>query len=118
MSPFEGDEELPLPPAPSAGPSEPRRHVTVEEVEDAETDGRFVQPYPGEVGTPLGRGETKFEALRKAHAKSDLPPWTPFKDEEEWELAEFMMRNLTKTGIEEYTHLSAVCFAVRSIFID
>jgi len=51
-----------------------------------------------------------FEAIRAAQEEKGLDVWGPFKDGREWELVRWLMRNVGKSGIEEFTNLSMVTF--------
>ena len=49
-----------------------------------------------------------FELLEAAELEKGEDKWVPFCDEDEWELACFMMKNLRKTKIDELLKLSHV----------
>jgi len=86
-----------------------RARVTVEEVEDVEASGtRFPQPYTGSVAEVLGLGRTDFQRFQEEHDASRQPPWTPFKTKDEWELAEWLLKRVNKTGIDEFLKLPIV----------
>jgi hypothetical protein len=83
-------------------PDSKRRKVTIEEVEDVDAPGRstdeeggsevgeefeFIEDFPKEAGTPGRRKKTPFEKLQKSQSEGNKEPFTPFADNEEWELA-------------------------------
>ncbi|KAJ7662855.1 hypothetical protein B0H17DRAFT_1185009 [Mycena rosella] len=111
-------------PPPSASPEPPEppqsRGVTVEEVldeDDPQNFSRFVEAFPGEedfpgrtafVGanaTTIGEGETVFERMRAAQAAAGVAPHTPFSDEDEWELANWLSKNVSQTVTDVYLKL-------------
>lgn len=90
--------------------------VTVEEVEDDNDPQyfqRFVEPYPIENTPRLCKGTTKFEEWRGMCERDGHTPLEPFKSQEEWELASWLMRNIGKTNIDEYLKLEIVCLVFK-----
>ncbi|KAJ7737951.1 Zn-finger domain-containing protein [Mycena metata] len=92
----------------------PSRRATVEEVEDEgdpENFGRFVEPFENEeegrapAGTPLEKGETLFERMYADQNAKNGTDFGPFCDEEEWDLARWLMKNVNQTGTDEYLKL-------------
>jgi hypothetical protein len=85
-----------------------RPRVTVEEVDD-ETEGlREVHEYPASVAEEKGFGVTMFENMFEDQQAMMETPWTPFRDEEEWELSQWMMKRVNQTGIDEFLKLPIV----------
>ena len=70
--------------------------------------GCFTEQYLGIATTVLGRKKTVFESLEAAELEKGENKWAPFRDEDEWELARFLMRNLGQTKINEMLKLSLV----------
>lgn len=76
-------------------PVQSRRSATVEEVPD-EGDkypgARFVETCPPEwkAGAIWGHGVPEFEKIYQAEGDNK---WGPFQDQEEWELAQWLIRN-------------------------
>ena len=56
----------------------------------------------------LGKQKTVFEHLEAAEVERGDSEWAPFCDEDKWELAQFMMKNLGQTKINELLKLSSV----------
>jgi hypothetical protein len=84
--------------------------VTVEEEEDVDApNARFPMKYPGGAAEVLGEGKTEFERLRDKQEAAGSTPHEPFEDQDEWELAEWLMKRANKTGIEEFLKLPIVC---------
>lgn len=89
----------------------PNRRTTVEEVEDEEAPGRYGRDYnPDEVAHPLGEGQTVFERLREKQIEAGLAskPWAPFEDEEEWDLAQWLIKEVSQTAADKFLKLAIV----------
>ncbi|KAF7350108.1 hypothetical protein MVEN_01312900 [Mycena venus] len=69
-----------------------RRRATVEEVED-EKDEQYVEDFPKDTNTGEWREccKTYFQKLRDEQKDAGNAPWYPFKTEDEWELAKWLM---------------------------
>jgi len=70
--------------------------------------GCFSEQYMGVTAKILGRKQTVFEAQEAAEIARGDSEWAPFRDQDEWELARFMMKNLGQTKINELLKLSSV----------
>ena len=70
--------------------------------------GRFTEQYLGIAATILGREKMIFECLKAAEDERGDGKWAPFHDEDEWELARFLMKNLGQTKIDEFLKLPSV----------
>ena len=89
----------------------PNRQMSVKEVEDEEVAGRYGRDYDlDEVAHPLGGGQTAFERLRGEQTEAGLgsKPWAPFEDEEEWDLAQFLIKEVSQTAADQFLKLSIV----------
>jgi hypothetical protein len=95
-------------PDPQPEPPAKRLRVSIEEVEDEDSPGRYIEPYPEPVGGSVGRGEVPFETHRREQAEKGQSPCFPFKDEDEFQLAEWMMKSIGHNSIEELLKLNAV----------
>lgn len=108
------DMHLPRQPYSSSGSPEPpvSKRARVEEVEDEEVPTRFHRSYPGRAADVVGFGATGFEEIRADQASSSKAsenPWEPFMDEEEWELAEWLMTETTQQARDKFLKLPIVC---------
>ncbi|KAG1738002.1 hypothetical protein EDB19DRAFT_1909445 [Suillus lakei] len=76
----------------------------VEEVADEEELTRFAKVFPCPVADVLGVGQTGFEEIWKEQIDMGLEgnPWTPFCNEEEWKLAEWLAKRVNKTGTDKF----------------
>lgn len=108
---------------PSTEPSEATsRRPTVEDVEDEdevdrrrreskEAWTRYIKSFPPEfkAGMRLGRGKTNFEKLREAQQERGESPLGPFLDEDEWELAQWLVANVGQRATDRFLKLNIVC---------
>jgi hypothetical protein len=92
--------------APAAPATEKRKSVWIEEeVDEDEVEGdevyvesfaeemRAGEPLQGAEGKGKGEAKTVFEELREDQKKYGLPPYYPFSDEDEWEVARWLMES-------------------------
>jgi hypothetical protein len=96
---------------PSSSASDSReRRARVEEVEDEEagTQSRWIKDYPRPAGTPGRPAQSYFEMVRDEQKKNSDPPWAPFKDEEEWGLAQWLITNVGQNATDKYLKLPIV----------
>lgn len=71
---------------------------------------RFVEKYPEEAATILEGREGLFETWRKEDRRvGDGNRWAPFANKNEWELAQWLMKNVGQNKIEEFFKLGLVC---------
>ncbi|KAJ7651800.1 hypothetical protein B0H17DRAFT_832323, partial [Mycena rosella] len=52
--------------------------------------------------------KTKFEEIRDDEILKGAEVWGPFKDESEWELAKWLIKNVGHTAADEFLKLSIV----------
>ena len=82
-----------------------------EEMEDLPcwpASGRFTEQYPGVTATILGKEMTIFESMEAAEFDNGENEWAPFLDEDEWELAQFLMQNVGQKKMDKYLKLKMV----------
>ncbi|KZT29567.1 hypothetical protein NEOLEDRAFT_1175239 [Neolentinus lepideus HHB14362 ss-1] len=72
---------------------------------DMGTD-RWAEPFPGKAGIAVGKGKTDFEAWKEVLERGECGAWAPFKDDDEWELAQWLVENVGKNKIDEYLKLN------------
>jgi hypothetical protein len=98
------------PVSPDVSDLEPQsKRARVEEVDDEEAGGlrRWVQEFEG-AAEELAEGKTLFDELREQQEAMCEPPLAPFADEEEWELAQWLMKNATQTATDQFLKLKGV----------
>ncbi|KAJ6537137.1 hypothetical protein B0H19DRAFT_1213719 [Mycena capillaripes] len=105
------DREEPIPPPESIPHS---RRPTVQEVPDEgdpENFGRFVEFFEHEEqgrsmpARPLRPGETLFQRMHAQQEIKGTTPFAPFRDKEEWDLAQWLSKNVSQTATDEYLAL-------------
>jgi hypothetical protein len=86
--------------------------VEIEEIEDedAQWPQSHRETYPDHVAKVLGRGKTVFEELQDKQEAMGESEWAPFESRDEWELAQWLMKNVGQRSIDEYLKLSIVSF--------
>jgi hypothetical protein len=111
-----GDDFVPVQPEPTS-PSldnaneRPSKCARVEEVEDEDAPGRrYVESYPDGAAEILGRSKTKFDAYREGQDERGEPRWAPFRDADEWELAQWLLKNVGQMKIDEFLKLNIVSY--------
>ena len=70
--------------------------------------GHFTEQYTSVAATILGKKRTMFECLEAAELEKDESKWAPFHNEDEWELAPYLMKDLGQKKIDELLKLSHV----------
>ena len=82
----------------------------MEEVDDEEAGGccRWAQEFNG-AAEELGEGKTIFEEICERQEAMCEPPKAPFADEDEWDLARWLMKNVTQTATNEFLKMKGVC---------
>ena len=99
------------PPPTNTGQSDRQdRRARVEEVEDEEAGGlrRWVEDYPQPAGTAGTASPSYFEQVRAEQVRRGQDPWAPFEDQDEWELAEWLMMNVGQNATDSYLKLPIV----------
>ncbi|KAH9979692.1 hypothetical protein BJV74DRAFT_879402 [Russula compacta] len=87
---------------PESQPESWSHRVTVEEVEDKDAPGRFAEEYNSDhVAHVLGESATAFETLREEQIAAGL-------DEEEWELARWLIKEVSQTVTDKFLKLPIV----------
>lgn len=96
--------------SPSPDPTPPpTKRARVEEVEDEEAGGfRHIKDYPSPAGVGLRQAETYFERVRREQIRVHQDVWAPYRDTEEWELAEWLARCVGHNQTDEFLKLRIV----------
>lgn len=68
-----------------------------------------VETYPAEAkaGATWGTGTPKFQAIHKEQAAVGKE-WGPFEDENEWQLAEWLIKNVGQTQTDKFLKLKII----------
>jgi len=72
------------------------------------TQSRFIEYYPHHVAEHLRREQTAFESLKTRLEADKKQPWEPFESEEEWELASWLLKNVSQKSTNDYLKLPIV----------
>jgi len=83
-----------------------RYRVTVEDAPEEDNDtasGRYGEPFPNPAGRPIdnSRRPTVFDQMQAEFPLND-GTCGPFRNEDEWELAEWMVKTLGKGEIDAF----------------
>ena len=69
---------------------------------------RFSLPYPRSIANPIGFKKTRFEVQKNHYLKDSKSPWHPFSNQDEWELARWLINNVNQKATEKYLKLPMV----------
>lgn len=98
-----GDNRQASPPD-NIGPPPKQTRVTIEDGDDDDDPlpGRYAVPYPDEAGTSYGSAPTKFETMRAEQDAELRSRYSPFTDEDDWELAEWLAQHTTQSAADKF----------------
>lgn len=88
-----------------------QRPVEIEEVEDVDdprSQNRFTEKFPGRVASTIRVEKTQFEKWSETQNEKGESPWAPFEDQEEWDLAQWLIKTVGQKSIDEYLKLPIV----------
>lgn len=89
----------------------PSHRARVEEVpEPVPTSQRFVESFPASklAGASFGESQTIFEAIRDDQILRGAEILGPFKTDEEWQLAKWLIKNVGHNATEQFLKLAVV----------
>ena len=90
-------------PAPEMLHAKPERlRTTVEKaMDDDQNSAYFIEEFPANFGAGAVRGEEVpfFEKVLQEQEESGSSRWGPFEDQDEWELAQWLIRNGGRTRV-------------------
>jgi hypothetical protein len=89
---------------------EPTREVDEDEPIRESDKVQFVEEFPAEgyAGAVYEKMTTTFEEIKQAEAAMGGHKWGPFVDEEEWELAEWLLKNVGQKQTDAFLKLPIV----------
>lgn len=72
----------------------------------------FIEPFPEDAmaGAIWGKAMPKFQALWNEQKLGDST-WGPFDDEEDWQLAEWLLKNIGQKQTDAFLKLPIVCYS-------
>jgi hypothetical protein len=96
-----GMSNLPIP------QMEPTNDVPEEETRESR---RYVEEYPPErkAGAAWGKDQPLFVQIKKEQEENGTSKWGPFKDQQEWELAEWLSKNVGQKQTDIFLKLNIV----------
>jgi len=114
LPPVEVAEPTPTPSSTIPSSSHHQR-ATVEDVEDegeTKESARYIEEFPDSFGAGSVWGEDVpfFEKIRLCQEEDGSSQWGPFKDKEEWELAEWLIRNVGQKQTDAFLNLNIVSY--------
>jgi len=81
-------------------------HVTVESTSTSE---RYAEDYnAADVAHILRTSQTTFEAFNEHQNRLGEEPYAPFENEDEWELAKFLIKKVSQTAADYFLKLPIV----------
>jgi hypothetical protein len=111
------DEEINLPQQPPPQPPDepepnPQPEPATAEVPTNEDGGRYIENFPEEflAGATWGRCKPLFESIDEEQKRAGRSRWAPFEDEDEWQLAEWLIRNVGQKQTDSFLKLPIVSF--------
>ena len=69
---------------------------------------RWTEAFPACVAEGHGRARTRFDDWRSQQILTGASQWSPFEDEDEWELTQWLFKNVGQSAIDEYLKLPSV----------
>ena len=109
------DEQINLPPQPPPPPRvepEPNPQPATAAVPNIGDGGRYIEYFPKEylAGATWGQCKPLFESLDEEQKRVGGSRWAPFEDEDEWQLAEWLIRNVGQKETDIFLKLPIVSF--------
>ena len=108
------NEETHFPPAPQPLNEQQSRpyHATIEDAPDDDdtSQDRYIEEFLKEsmAGAMWGTSKPLFESLNEEQTREGTSRWGPFEDEDEWELAEWLIRNVGQKQTDAFLKLPIV----------
>ena len=108
---FNGEETNILRPPPPPQQDEPRLHPPHATVGNV-PGHRYIEKFPKEylAGATWGNCKPLYEYLDEKQKREGGSRWGPFKDEDEWRLAEWLIRNVGQKQTDIFLKLPIVSF--------
>jgi hypothetical protein len=119
LLPQQLDEPLRAQPPPQRAMD--NRVPTIEEINDRHGDcARYIENFPEDhlAGATRGHCKPLFESLEDERKRVGSSHWAPFEDEEEWQLAEWLIRNVGQKQTDAFLKLPIVSIILYPVFIN
>jgi hypothetical protein len=88
----------------------------LEDVDDPRSQSRYRRGYPvGYAAKILGKGKTKFQSWQKEQNLHGQNEWAPFHNQKEWDLVQWLIKNVGQKSIDEYLKLpiASICTPIQ-----
>ncbi|KAL0581893.1 hypothetical protein V5O48_000122 [Marasmius crinis-equi] len=82
--------------------------VSIEEVPDEDLDDLYVERFPRAAGAYVSHGKTRFHTIEEVIFPDGCEVLGPFRDEEEWELARWLIKNVGHNQAEAFLKLPII----------
>lgn len=69
---------------------------------------RWVEAYPRAAGVTSGTGQTNFLKFSEQQRNSGQDPWAPFESQHQWQLTDWLLRNVGQNATDEFLKLPIV----------
>jgi hypothetical protein len=88
----------------------PQTEHTNEPQQNQVFTGHYFEEYPSErkAGAAWGKDQPLFERIQKEQRENHTSKWGPFKDQDEWELAEWLSKNVGQKQTDAFLKLNIV----------
>ena len=108
-------EETHLLPPPPPQPQSCHQQATVgdaSEIEDMNDGHHYIEKFPEEylAGTTWGNCKLLYECLDEEQKRDGGSHWGPFEDEDEWQLAKWLIQNIGQKQTDVFLKLPIVSF--------
>jgi hypothetical protein len=102
--------DLPIPQNHTNQPQRNRFRVTIEEIEETPESGHYFEEYPTErkAGAAWGKDQPSFVRIQREQQENGTSKWGPFKDQDEWELAQWLSKNVGQKQTDTFLKLNIV----------
>ncbi|PSR97599.1 hypothetical protein PHLCEN_2v4306, partial [Hermanssonia centrifuga] len=87
----------------------PPRRASVEDAPELPAE-RYAQPCPSgyEAGATFGTAKTPFDTIRDDQILQGAEVWGPFRDDKQWQLAKWLIKNVGHSQAEEFLKLGII----------
>jgi hypothetical protein len=104
------------PPGIENAPDSARLRVTVQDAEEGDKEAEssfYIEEFPANLGAGAvwGKEVPFFEKLWREQEETGSSRWGPFEDQDEWELAKWLIKNVGHKQINAFLNLKIVSYS-------
>jgi hypothetical protein len=105
---LDSTSEMSLADLPVSNTKHPQRNIPEEE--ETRESGNYFEEYPTErkAGAAWGKDQPSFVQIQREQQENSTSKWGSFKDQEEWELAEWLSKNVGQKQTDAFLKLNIV----------